>query len=83
MVRPGCELVVCQDAANGLSCHGLDDPLVFQGSGQFETAPLGEGAAAEIWTLAGQLDQMHGYFGGKKPAGGHAPVDQQGSQCVG
>jgi hypothetical protein len=55
-----------QDTADRLGGDAVDNPLAFEWPGQFEAIPLGEGTPELLRSLAGHLDQMHCYLGGKK-----------------
>jgi hypothetical protein len=82
MVPPGLQFVMREDPAHRLGRNVLDEPLPFQVAGQLDAVPLGEGPAELIRSLAGQLDEVDRYGGGKTPAGDPGRVYPRGPESV-
>jgi hypothetical protein len=82
MVPPGFQFVMLEDPADRLGRNVLDEPLLFQLAGQLDAVPLGERPAELIRSLAGQLDEMDRYGGGKRPAGAPGRMYPRGPASV-
>ena len=83
VMPPGLEVVVLQDAPDGVRGDARHDPLGDQLPGHLPAVPEGQGAAAVIGPLAGHLDQVQRDLGGKRPACGRVGACREVRRALG